>query len=352
MKGNNPKIVSVGTAFPERSYTQEEAWSALNYKDAAHFKRIFMKSGISKRHFWVDFSKAREYSWQVLQDEYKKGALVLSAQSVKSCFDGRHPLDLGSVTYVSCTGYQCPSVIHHLIDDLELPHDAFYTNILGMGCGGGFPGLKRAYDCTLQSKKPSLVVATEICSSCLFPEDGGTPDCENDYELLRANAIFADASASVLVGYDSDPRHPYILDFESNCNPEYLNYLGFVWRDSRWRVLLSRKVKDVAPAVVEPAVKRILSRNNLLIKDIQWFVIHAAGSAVLDNIRDHFGIPEKKMALSREILNQYGNCSSTTIGIIGKRLMEEVVDPGDRVLVISVGPGMEGGCTYLRFPER
>ena len=52
-----------------------------------------------------------------------------------------------------------------------------------------------------------------------FPEDGANPDKGGEYELLRANAIFGDGASAVLVGYDDDPKHPYLLDFESYFDP-------------------------------------------------------------------------------------------------------------------------------------
>jgi len=78
-------------------------------------------------------------------------------------------------------------------------------------------------------------------------------------------------------------------------------------------------------------------------------VIHAAGSTVLDNIRDALALPEEKVALSRETLRMVGNTSSTSVGITGKRLMTENILPSYYVAVLSVGPGMTGGMTLLRF---
>ena len=344
----NPKVVSIGSALPASFYTQEQVWDALGYQ-YPHFKKLFTGSEISKRHFWVKPSSIKEMSWQDLQEEYLQGAIELSTQAVHSCLDGRKPRDIGCVVFVSCTGYQCPGIAHRIAESIGFNESTYYTNILGMGCEGGFPGLRRAYDYTLTSGKSSLVITTELSSCTFFPEVDGIPDPENGYEVLRANAIFGDASVAVLVDYDNDPRHPHIVDFESYCNSSYLSELGYIWRDGRLRVLLSNKVPELVPTVVYPACINLLLRNGLSIPKIQWFVVHAAGARVLDNIRDTLYIPEEKMNLSRDVLRTYGNCSSTTIGLIGKRLMEEDVKAGDRVLVLSVGPGMVGGATLLRF---
>jgi predicted naringenin-chalcone synthase len=72
---------------------------------------------------------------------------------------------------------------------------------------------------------------------------------------------------------------------------------------------------------------------------------------VIDQIRDGLNIPEEKTRLSRTTLWNYGNTSSTSVGLTGKRLMSENIRPRDYVLNLSIGPGMTGGATLLRFGE-
>jgi predicted naringenin-chalcone synthase len=92
-----------------------------------------------------------------------------------------------------------------------------------------------------------------------------------------------------------------------------------------------------------------LDRNEIDIHNIQWWVVHAAGSSVLDNIRDTLEIPEEKLNLSRETLKNFGNTSSTSVGLTGKSLMSQDIKQGDYAMMVSVGPGMTGGATILKF---
>ena len=216
-------------------------------------------------------------------------------------------------------------------------------------CESGFPGLRRAYDFAVATGKQALVVNCELCSCTYYPEPDGRPVPENHFELLRSNAIFADAASCALVGFDDDPRHPFIVDMETHTNTKYINDLGYTWRDGRLRVLLSRRVPELAPLVVKPAVDAVLQRQGLCVDDIRWWVIHAAGNTVLDNIRDALGIAEEKVTLSRGTLREFGNTSSTSVGITGKRLMGEDVRPGDYAAVLSIGPGMTGGISLLQW---
>lgn len=344
------KIISLGFAVPEMYYTQAEAFERLGYPRL--FWRLFRDTGVSKRHFWVPLSLIRELSWQQQQEEYLKGAVSTSLAAIRNCLDAFSPTEIGCVVFGSCTGFAPgPTIPHLLAKELGFRPDTYYTNIASMGCESGFPGLKRAFDYVCTTGDMALVINCELASCTYFPEPDGKPDKENDYELLRSNAIFSDAASASLIGVEekSDWRHPAIEDMETYTNPEYSGDLGFTWRDGRLRVLLSRRVPMLAPEVTKPAIEAVLRRNKLEVSDIAWFVIHAAGNNVLDNIRDALGIPEDKMKLSRETLRDFGNTSSTSVGITGKRLMNENIKHGDYTLMVSVGPGMTGGATLLRF---
>ncbi|MBA7579486.1 Alpha-pyrone synthesis polyketide synthase-like Pks11 [subsurface metagenome] len=338
-----PKIISIGFVVPERSYTQEEVFLALGY--SRHFRRIFGDAGIDKRHLWLPLNS--QMSWQEATEEYKKGAIWLSRQAVKACLNGRDAGAIGGVSYASCTGYECPSIMHRLHSELGFSPNVVYTPILGTGCEGAAPALWRAYHHTLATGQQSLAISCELCSVCHFPES--EPDPSGEWELLRANAIFGDGASAALIGFDDNPRHPYLVDFETYFNPDNLKHLGFVWQDGRLRVLLSRQIPKIVPSVVQPPVEKILQRHHLSQNDIKWWVIHPGGSAVLDNLRDKLGIPEEKMVLSREVLRLYGNCSSASIGIVGKLLMGEDVRLGDWGLIVSLGAGLAAGATLLRW---
>jgi len=345
---NSPKIISIGFAVPEKSYTQAKIFTYLNYP--RHFWRIFRDTEIDKRHFCVPLVEMTKLNWQEQQERYQSEALKLSRKATLLCLDGRAPSDIDAVVYGTCTGFTPgPTIPHYLGKSLGFSPSIYYTNIIGQGCESGFPGLKRAYDFAVATGKSALVINCELSSLTYFPEPSGKPDPENDYELLRANAIFADAATCALVGFDDDPRHPFIVDTETYTNTDYIDALGYVWRRGRLRVLLSRRVPAFAALVVKPAVDAVLERQGLRITDIKWWVIHAAGSTVLDNIRDALGIAEEKVRLSRETLRLFGNTSSTSVGITGKRLMAQNIKPGDYALVLSVGPGMSGGASLLRF---
>jgi predicted naringenin-chalcone synthase len=343
-----PKIISIGYALPKYSYSQADIFTVLKYPH--HFWRVFREADIDKRHFILPLEDIQKLSFQEQQETYLREAPKLSTKAMEACLDGLTPSDIGLVTYGSCTGWAPgPTIAHYLGREFNFSPSTFYTNIIGQGCESGFPGLKRAFDFAISTRKPALVVNCELSCLTYYPEPNGKPDPENHFELLRSNSLFGDGATSALVGFDDNWRHPTILDMETYTNTDYMGDLGYNWRNGRLRVLLSRRVPELAPLVVKPAVEAILTRNDLDITDIRWWVIHAAGNTVLDNIRDALGLPEGKVALSRETLRLVGNTSSTSVGITGKRLMSNKIKRGDSVMVLSIGPGMSGGASLCRF---
>jgi len=194
------QIISLGYALPEYSYTQEEAFRGLGYP--RHFRRIFLNSGIDKRHFCIPIERLRNLSFQQQQEEYSKRAIELSKRAAINCLDDRDPSQIACLVYCSCTGLMPgPTAGDYLVRELGLPSSTKVINVSSQGCeGGGYPGLSVAIDFAAASNKAAMVVATELSSLTYFPEPEGRPDPENDYECLRANAIFADASSAALVG--------------------------------------------------------------------------------------------------------------------------------------------------------
>lgn len=344
-----PKIISIGFAVPEQAVTQEEVFATLKYPK--HFWRLFRDSGIDKRHFCLPLPRIRHLSFQEQQEKYQRAAVEFSKQAIINCLDGRDPKEIGCLVYCTCTGLPPgPTIGDYIMRELGLLPHTRIINVGSQGCeGGGFPGLTTAADFTTARGKLALVVATELSGLTYYPEPDGKPNPENDYQCLRANAIFAEASSAALVGYDDDWRHPSIIDQESYTDTRYIDDLGYRWRDGRLMPLLSKRVPELAPLVVVPAVEAVLERQGLKVADIGWWVVHAAGLSVLRNIEKALGITQEKLELSTGVLRDFGNCSSATVGIIGKRLMSENIKGGDYVVVVTVGPGMRGGASILRF---
>lgn len=345
-----PKIISIGYAVPEKSYTQREIFDQLRYPK--HFWRVFRDAQIEKRHFVLPVETLKKLTFQEQQEQYEKSAFSLSKEALLNTLDGRNPCDLGLITFSTCTGFPPgPTIPHYLARDLGLSSDIQIDNRSSQGCEAAHPGLRRAYDSTALTGRPSVAISCELCSLTYYPEPEGKPDPENHWELLRSNAIFADGCSCTIVGFDDDPRHPEIIDFSSYIDTKYLSELGYVWQNGRLRVKLSQRVPNIAAELVTKATGTLLRRNNLSVDDIQFWAIHPPGAIVLDRFRDGLGFAEEKLVYSREALRLFGNCSSSTVGIVGKLLIKWEKKPKGYLVMVTVGPGMVANTALMRFGE-
>lgn len=336
----NPRIISLDYSVPERFYSQEQVLEALGYEREVT-RRLFENTQIRKRHFWVDPFALSYYQWQDLCDEYERGALELSCQSVENCLDqGRwNKTNIGCIVFASVSGYTCPSMSFPIAKRLELREDIVHSNLLGQGCQASAPAIRRAYDFTVATKRNSLAICTEICSASYYPSD------EDDIENIVANGIFADASAAALIGYSDDPKYPEIIDFESYFSGPYIHLLGYRWQDGRLKVVLHRDVPKVMPGIIAEATSRLLGRHNLKVADIAYWIIHPGGVRVLENLEERLGLPREKTEPSWEVYRAFGNCSSATVGIIGKIVQRE--HPKGYGLLVTVGAGTAADLCLL-----
>lgn len=346
MPVNHPKIISLGFTVPSLSFTQKEVFDSLGY--SKHWFRIFNDAGIEKRHFLFPLEKIKRMTFQEQQEEYARWSYILSAEVMKKTLSSEDIGKIGLLTYNSCTGFMPgPTVGHYLVNKFGM-QDIEICNLASMGCEASWPGLRLCYDYTVLTGKPSLTIACELSDLTFYPEKN-PPDPENDFELMRANAIFGNACSCAMIGSDDNPRHPEIIDFTSTMNTKYIDRLGYTWRNGRLRVRLAKDVPDIAVNLAIIAIDKLRHKHGLEIEDIAYWIIHPAGSSVLDKLQQHYNLSNAKMRYSREALRNFGNCSSATVGIVGKILMQREPNPKGYGVMVNIGPGMSSNSMLLLF---
>lgn len=129
------KIISLGTALPERFITQREAYDALGYTNPRTW-RIFENAGISRRPVWISPERMPHLTPEELAREYLEGALFLGLEAATICLEGIDISCVGSLTLATTTQPHllCPSLSYRLSALLHLPSDIEHTDMIGGGC--------------------------------------------------------------------------------------------------------------------------------------------------------------------------------------------------------------------------
>lgn len=328
---SHAKLLSIGFSVPDQFVlTQDQVLERLGYTSPLS-RRIFHNTGIEKRHFVVD---PLGLSWQELRELSRPLGLALSMKAVRSCLDGKYTgKDLGCLVYCSVSDYNTPALGYYIGRELCVRDDIEFVNLQGQGCQSALPGLKRAYEYFQANRRPAMVLNCEIGSTTFFPSD------ESDLENVVTNSLFADSATAVLVGEDNDDHHPFILGFQSLYDPRYLDILGYTWVDGRLKCRLDRSVPEVIPPLFAEAVHRLLAKHELTLGDIRHWALHPGGPAILRKIEELLGLSEAETWASWETLRNFGNCSSATLAMIGKRVQETITDYEGYGVGVTMGAG-------------
>ncbi len=326
-------ILSIGTALPNFSYTQEEIASSLIHnlgwknKQASFLKKIFSKAKIQRRYSVLpDFKLSNK---GLLFDNslpstaernaiYKKEAPKLAHKAAFTAIDrwGGKAEDITHVISVSCTGMTAPGIECSLVQSLKLNPSVNRLGINFMGCFGAFKGLSIADSLAKNNPKHRiLLVCTELCS--LHFQTGFILD------NIIGNALFADGAAAVIVGC-----HPY-----ENEKPLWAmkNHTSFLLENSSnemtWEIgdtgFLMKLSKEIPQALSE----NIRSFVHTLSPELQQnsacnWAVHPGGKAILEKITDALDLPKESIQPSWDTLSSHGNMSSATFLFVLERTLE------------------------------
>ena len=217
----------------------------------------------------------------------------------------------------------------------------FRANLLMMGCSSALSALQSAFShLRAYPDHVALILAVEICSATYFVDE--------TYETAVANAIFGDGAAAALLVTEGEGIE--IVAFEPLVKPEYLDLMGWGQKQGRFRIILSKEVRRIAPAMIKEVTEKLLQAQGLTKQDIRHWVLHSAGRKVLDRTRDLVGLAEEDLQASRKILRQYGNLSAATVLFVLDEVMRSS-NPriGDLGVMVALGPGFAAEAALLRW---
>ncbi|MEO8607916.1 MAG: 3-oxoacyl-[acyl-carrier-protein] synthase III C-terminal domain-containing protein [Chloroflexota bacterium] len=343
---SHPRILSVETGVPANQYRQHEvADYFLMLQDHAHRERairsIFDHAGVGSRYMVVEkeyFAQPR--TTQDRNDRYMQEAIPLGENVIARGLAqaGLVSSDIDDFIVVSCTGFSIPGLDLLLAAKLGMRPDLQRTCILGMGCYGAFPGMRRAFESVIANPgRTALVLTLELCSLHLQPD----PTAEN----VVSSALFSDGAAMVIIGEDHGQVGPRIIASKTFCDYSTLDHMSFSVTDHGFQMYLSSYVPDLLTAQVDRFVDELLASNNLRRSDIPFWGIHPGSSKIVDYIQSRLGLNDAQVECSHSVLYSYGNMSSATILFVLDHIQRcSHPSPGDYGVLLAFGPGltMEG----------
>ncbi len=366
-------IEAVASAFPQNSYTQADVQRLIGVEHPV-VKRLLKAPHIQTRNLMLDAKPDSPDAMPVetvteLNKRFHQGIQTIGLDAARKALIAAdvNPADVGAIVAVTSSGLPLPGISAILIRDLGISCSAHRADLVGMGCNAGVSGLRTISQ--MIASRPAGTVGLLVCvevSSALYVRN-------ETVETGIVNSLFGDGAAAVVVrskGTQSlQTSHPkqtvstnrnsaqttprdktlkvQLKDFESSTFPELFDDMRYdVDADQqRYKFLLSKRIPAaVGKAVVEP-VTTLLKRAGLHTADVDHWVVHSGGAAVIEGVTKNLNLFKKSLRHTVSVLRDYGNLSSASVLVSFERLLTEqkaqghIIYPGDIVVMMGMGPG-------------
>ncbi|NPA34479.1 MAG: ketoacyl-ACP synthase III [Chlorobi bacterium] len=237
-----------------------------------------------------------------------------------------------------------PSLASRVARNLDIENASLITYDIAFGCPGWIEGVINVIN-RMKPGEYALVVGAETLSRVYDPYD-------------RDSMIFSDGAGAVVLKAIETERDVGFLGWESRSYAgETVSYLymspSYKKDHDQSRLYMhmeGRKVYEFALKEVPSAIKGLLDKKGLHLKDTSMFLIHQANAkmdhAILKRLLRLYGMkkPPREYYMPMTI-QSLGNSSVATIPtmialIKHKKLLPYEFEPGDIVIMASVGAGM------------
>jgi alkylresorcinol/alkylpyrone synthase len=353
-------IEGIGTSLPPFLLTHAQhldfarEQGTVSEKTLATYARIMEKSEIDTRAIALDdFTELLETDHDRILARFERWGITLSAQALERGLQSANVRaeEVSFLAVTTCTGYLCPGLSSYVAERCGLAPDVNRVDIVGMGCGAAVPALEQA--CQHLAANPdgvAVVVSTEICSAAMFLGDA--------VELIVSNSIFGDGSAAAILrgkhrnraSLNGSGPHPRIRGFESLLVPEWRDGLRFRTEGGHLRNVLSREVPTRAGEACRTITDKLLARYGLDTSNVDHWVIHAGGKAVLDSVEWALKLPAHALSSARNVMRRCGNMSSPTVlFVLDETHREGRPQKGQRAVLSSFGAGFAAHAALLEY---
>lgn len=365
------KIVGIGTAAPHNSISQSDVAAANKLFCAGDDERLrlipalYRRAGVGKRHsvllqhaegeplarqslYWAardagDGGPTTRQRMEVYESEAPR--LLARAAAAALADAGIEPARFTHLVTVSCTGFHAPGTDARLIEELGLPRGVERTHVGYMGCHGALNGMRVASSFTRSDPHARvLLCAVELCTLHFF--------YGWDAEKIVANSLFGDgAGAMVGIAAGNGDAAPRETSWNVAASGTYLmpeTADAMTWRigDHGFHMTLSAKVPGMIRQHLRGWLDGWLASHGYGLDDVATWAVHPGGPRILSACAEVLELEADDLAVSREVLGDYGNMSSATLLFILERLRQrEAPLP---CVALGFGPGMVVEAALLR----
>jgi 1,3,6,8-tetrahydroxynaphthalene synthase len=328
-------------AVPEYVITMEQTLDLARTIHRHHPRldlalRLIGNTGVRTRHIVQPIEDTLKHPGLTVRNAlYETEAKCRMPDVIRRALDhaALTPQDIDMIIFVSCTGFMMPSLTAWLINTMGFRSETRQLPIAQLGCAGGGAAINRAHDfCTAYPQANVLIAACEFCSLLYQPTDLGIGN-------LLSNGLFGDALAAAVMRGDGG-EGVRIEQNSSRLVPDTENWISYEVRDTGFHFLLDKRVPGTM-AMLAPAMRDIAEPHGWDIADLDFYIVHAGGPRILDDLGKYLHLPPETFRYSRATLTERGNVASVVIFDALERLFQDGGAGHDaRGVIAGFGPGI------------
>jgi alkylresorcinol/alkylpyrone synthase len=319
-----PHVIAVEPCFPEHYYSQAEigreflrVFGARSEASPEKIERLFGSVKVQGRHLTLPLEGYEKLDGFAMRSKlWLDNALELGERAVSRALasTGLAAADIGLFTTSTVTGVAVPSLEARLMNRLRFSSTCRRVPLFGLGCVAGAAGIARVADyLRAYPRQAALLLCVELCSLTLQLSDASVVN-------VIGSALFGDGAACVVMVGDEHPLArapgPRVVDTRSVFFPDTERTMGWDMKDTGFSIVLSGSVPELARGPFSQAVREFLAAHELAPADLEGWIAHPGGPAVIDAIEQALALDAGALDPTRRCLARIGNLSSVSVLVL------------------------------------
>lgn len=267
----------------------------------------------------------------------------LALKSAKKILNFINRESIDHLIYCTCTpDFLLPTNACILQNKLKLKKNIGAFDII-LACSGYIYSLSVAKSLIVSGQAKNILVVTSDAYSKFIPKN-----------KVSTRILFGDGSASTLVSskkkHNSYQVHSFAYGTDgSGYKNAIINNFGLrYWHNPKKGGeslhLDGPGIYDFALKKVPTAISEYLSKNNILLNKIDYFIFHQANEYIIRNLQIKLQIPNKKILMN---MSNIGNTGASSIPIVLHKHSDKIPSKKN-ILLIGFGGGLSWGVCLLK----
>jgi predicted naringenin-chalcone synthase len=349
-----PTLLGMASAHPPYEITMQESWDLLfaHMSPPVRFgQRIVESTSVQKRHIMWDPARLPEACAMQTGDRmaaHADAVIDVASRSIDQAITGYDKSRVGSLVMACSTGYVNPGPDLLIAKELGLRSDLRRTFIGHMGCYAALNVIKVAMD-SLAARPDELVIGNCTELSSAHVRDSPMPQ-EDPTESLITQALFGDASVSVLMGSAPDGAGTQFLRTHTEQLYDQHEMMSLNIGNQSFWMTLAAGVPAALQDNIDGLLVKLLQPLGLSAGDIGHWAIHPGGPKILRVLGKQLALQPEQMRGSWDILANAGNCASATVLLVLENILRvDKPRPGEYGVMLTFGPGLTIEGAVVRF---